>query len=457
VEVDCMPVADGDARLIVYRPVGRLAFVGNRALADIALAASRGDSLDDLSASQSEAVDFLRSIGFLEPDPDAPSPPAGGFTPTTAVLLLTNRCQLRCTYCYASAGELPRAQLSVALGRAAIERVAEFALALGRPRFEVAFHGGGEPTLAWRTLKTCTDYARRQPVRANVTLTSNGVWSREQIAWIAENLDGLSLSVDGDPATQDGQRPFASGGGSSGQVMRSLAELDRRSFQYGIRMTATAPWAELPERVRFLCENTGCRSIQVEPSFKATRGGHGQPTRVDGYAFADAFLEAHDLADRAGRRLYCSGARLGVVSSTFCSAPYSALIVNALGHLVACYEVSGETHPLYRMSVIGHLEGGQVVVHEAARSHLHGLMADRRASCRDCFCYWTCAGDCYTRTFAPGPEGHLRRGVRCEVNRRITRELLLRGIAAGGGVWRGSKRIATPSGSAPATEVGASV
>jgi len=133
VEVDCMPVADGDARLIVYRPVGRLAFVGNRALADIALAASRGDSLDDLSASQSEAVDFLRSIGFLEPDPDAPSPPAGGFTPTTAVLLLTNRCQLRCTYCYASAGELPRAQLSVALGRAAIERVAEFALALGRP------------------------------------------------------------------------------------------------------------------------------------------------------------------------------------------------------------------------------------------------------------------------------------------------------------------------------------
>lgn len=453
-EIEAIPVSEGDARFIVYRPLARLAFIGNRPLAELATALARGEARDVGSNSRREAAGFLRSIGFMEPDPEPPGPATAAFEPTIAVLLLTNECQLRCTYCYASAGELPGRRLSVALGRAAIDFVSERARALGRPHFDVSFHGGGEPTLAWRTLKACTAYARGQSLTANVTLTSNGIWSPEQTSWIADNLDGLSLSIDGAPETQDRQRPFASGRGSSAQVMRSLAELDRRSFRYALRMTATAPWTDLPEQVRFLCENTTCASIQVEPAFNAARGGHGQPTHAEGRAFADAFLESYDLAGRAGRRLYCSGARLGVVSSTFCTAPYSALIVNALGELVTCYEITGESHPLRRLSVIGRVEAGRAVVDEAARARLHGLTAARRESCRDCFCYWSCAGDCYTRTFAPGPEGHLKRGVRCEINRRITRELLLRAISAGGGVWHGSRHLAAGSRSEPVAEVG---
>ena len=67
-------------------------------------------------------------------------------------------------------------------------------------------------------------------------------------------------------------------------------------------------------------------------------------------------------------------------------------------------------------------------------------MAERRAGCRDCYLYWSCAGDCYTRTYQPGPGGHLLRGVRCELNRELAAAMLLNQIARGGGVWRAGRR-----------------
>ena len=436
--MEAIPIDGGPARAyIAYRPLAGLAFVGNRAMLDLASTAARGDIIPDAHA---DALQFLRSIGFLDDDPPSPPPMTGLFRPTTAVLLLTNQCQLRCTYCYASAGELPRRDLSAELGFAAIDYVSAVARRQGQQQFEVAFHGGGEPVVAWNVMQACTAHARRKRLPARVTLTSNGIWTHGQCSWIVDSLDAVSLSLDGGPETQDRQRPFVSGRGSSTHVMRTVAELDRHAFPYGIRLTATAPWDDLPRNVRFLCLETGCRSMQVEPAFNLTRGGHRQPSESESTAFVEAYLEAFDVAARAGRSLHYSGARLGRVTSWFCSAPANALVVNAVGEIVACYEVTDRTHPLAGISTLGRIENGRVRLDHAARNRLHALIAARREACRDCFCYWSCAGDCYARAFQPQPNGHLLRGVRCEANRSITRQLLLRRIAEGGGVWRAGQR-----------------
>jgi uncharacterized protein len=337
-------------------------------------------------------------------------------------------------------------RLTIEIARAAIDHVCKVAISRGKPYFEVSFHGGGEPTLAWKLLQEATAYARQKPLSAKITLTSNGIWSKSQREWILKNIDGLTLSLDGRPEVQDRRRPFASGRGSSDQVMRSVAELDRHAFPYGIRMTAMAPWSELPQDVRFLCENTRCKSLQVEPTFNTSRGGHGDASNEDMLAFGDAFLEAWDIAGQAGRRFYYSGARAGMRRSTFCTAPFQALITDVSGALVTCYEVTGPLHPLYELSRIGQVDENnqQVNVENAARSHLLGLIGARREACQDCFCYYSCAGDCYARAFVEGPNGHLVHGSRCVLNRQLTRRLLLYLIAQNGGVWRGFNQNASP-------------
>lgn len=431
-DIHIVPVtgAEGAGKYIIYRPLAGLAFVGNRAMADLAMALAETPDMP----LNPEIRGFLDAIGFMDPDPVPPLPIDSQFRPTMAVLLLTNQCQLRCTYCYASAGEYIPQELTLELAQAAIDEVCRQVQGIGLPEFEVSFHGGGEPTFAWGLLTQAVEYARQKPLPAKITLTSNGIWSEKQIDWILNNLDSVSLSMDGAPVTQDRNRPLLSHGPSSPYVLRVIEAMDRAEYPYGIRLTAAQPWT-LAEDIRFICEETKCQSMQVEPAFNVKRGGHSEPTEEEVAGFVKAYLDAYEIATQAGRRLHYSGARLGLVSTVFCTAPYGALIANADGEMVACYEIAGDNHPLARLSTIGHIEDGQVVVDHDARNHLHGLIDERRAACRDCFCYWSCAGDCYARVFAAGD--HLQRGGRCEINRRITEKLLLRRIADGEGVWKG--------------------
>jgi uncharacterized protein len=217
--------------------------------------------------------------------------------------------------------------------------------------------------------------------------------------------------------------------------MESINALDEANFPYGIRLTATPPFTSLVDDIDYLCSYTHCYSMQVEPAFNTTRGGHGTGDVDNIKAFVEAYVEAHELAMQASRQLVYTGASLGGVKATFCNAPFGALIVNPRGELVTCYEVTGD-HPLGNLSTIGRVVDSQISINQEARRRLHGLIAERREACRDCFCYWSCAGDCYVRTFTPEPEGHLNFSTRCEMNRQITAELLLDAIAEDNGVWQ---------------------
>jgi uncharacterized protein len=430
-------VIPAEGKFILYRPLLRLAFVGNRAMADLALRLARHESASAVSAP-AEVMTFLDAVGFLKPDPPPLPLLDRSYRPTMAVLLLTNRCNLRCTYCYAAGGEGPPRDLSLELAQAAIDYVCQNAAEQGQPHFELTFHGGGEPVQAWEVLQQATAYARGKDLPCRVSMVSNGVWSARQREWILHNLDSLSLSFDGTQATQDRQRPLVAGQGSFRAVMRTIAALDRAKFPYGIRMTATAPWrGQFSEDVRFICQETGCPVMQVEPAFNTRRGEHQGPTLEESEAFIEAFMEAFEVAGRAGRRLTYSGARPWLLARTFCSAPYSALIVNTAGNLVSCYEVADEGHPLREMSTVGRIVGDRIVVDHQARDSLLTFLEERRETCQDCFCYWHCAGDCYPRSLAAETGNPHAESPRCYMNREITARLLLWYIMAGDGVWRG--------------------
>ena len=438
-----------DGKYILYRPLLKLAFIGNRSMADLVLrVADLHDSEVTVPDAPADVLAFLDQIGFLQPDPAPPPPPNPEFRPVTAVLLMTNRCTLRCTYCYADAGILPPADLSYELAQTVIDQVARNAAEQHLPQFEICFHGGGEPTFAWDVMTQATAYARTQPVPAKITTVSNGVWSARQRDWILHHLDGLTISLDGGPETQNRQRPLASGQGSSRHVMKTIRALDNANFDYGIRMTAVAPWRDrFAADVHFICEETGCKTIQVEPAFNVVRGEHGESSLAESEEFVAAFMEAFEIAAAAGRSLTYSGARPWLLTQTFCTAPYQALIVNAAGQVVACYEIASDNHVMAHISTIGAVRETQIAVDLPARDRMLGLLADKKQTqCADCFCRWHCAGDCYTRSFVVNGTTILPTTTRCHTNRQITAHLLLWNIMASGGVWRGQNLMVIPTG-----------
>jgi uncharacterized protein len=127
-----------------------------------------------------------------------------------------------------------------------------------------------------------------------------------------------------------------------------------------------------------------------------------------------------------------------VLTSRFCQAPERALVVTPNGSLTACYEIYSKDHALSRDFFLGKLsDNGEIHIDTAARQQFFKKLEERRALCEDCFCYWHCAGDCPSKTFSADGDGHLHFGKRCDLNRLITKELLIRYIAEGNGIWQG--------------------
>lgn len=230
--------------------------------------------------------------------------------------------------------------------------------------------------------------------------------------------------------------------------MRTLRALDQAGVRYGIRLTATPPFREkLPGDVRFLCAETFCKRMQVEPTFNLARGGHSSPTEAEAQDFAEAYIAAVEVARQAGCDLVYSGARPWLVAASFCSAPYgAALSVTPEGKVVTCYEIVNTAHPMAEMSTIGQVMDGQIRVDEPARERILAYLDARREGCRECFCYWHCAGDCYTRSASKMETPTERITSRCAMNQAITAQLLLLNIMRGNGVWRGEEEAGAQSG-----------
>jgi len=419
---------------MIYRPLRRLAFLGNEALTGYIR-----HRISDPNTPRSETIEtFLEALQFWQPDMEHPSnrDPDDETLPTTGVLLMTNQCNMRCIYCYANAGMAPHEMLEWPLAKQVIRTVCANARSSGAEYFSLAFHGGGEPTVAWQLLTEATSFAREQDVPCRLSLSSNGVWTTDQRAFVCAHFDNVSLSLDGNAAVQNRQRPLSNGSSSFPMVMESIAALDAAHIDYGIRMTVTADSVRnLSESVDFICRNTSSRAIQIEPTFTCSRGVYADPPEALAENFRTAFLDAWEIGRQASRFVYFSAARPWVLATSFCEAPTTALIVVPGGRLVACFEVSSARHELADEFTIGHVTPDSANIDHDAVHRFNNAQQNRRAKCRDCFCFWHCCGDCAVRSKV-SPVGA---SARCTLTRNITRDLLALYIAEGNGVWTGNQ------------------
>lgn len=431
---------EGEGQYLVYAPLRRAAFLANARLVNLIhdLREGRYSEADDPDGS---VLEFLRRLELVDAGEErAPDDLAeGALAPTEVTLFLTTACNLRCSYCYARAGDTPAVFMTLEVAKRAIDVVVANAVATGASHVQVGYHGGGEPTRSWAVMTESWEYAHERAREHGLELVSqtvtNGVLSDEKIDWILEHLDGLSLSFDGLPEAQDANRPLARGGGSSAEVERMLRRLDAADFPYGVRFTVTHDRiAELPDAVRYTASNFRPLRIQVEPAYALGRWEEA-PSAETG-EFIERFREARAVADELGCELFYSGARVDVLTSHFCGASQDGFSITPSGSVSGCFEVFRDEEVHAPTFVYGKLdERGGV---EVDRARLDGLRARTGPSldwCKGCFARWHCAGDCYHKALSVEGEGEFRGTDRCHINRELTRDQLLERIVDSGGLF----------------------
>jgi len=438
-EVFSIPL--GDSTYLIYAPLRRAAFVGNVAVVEFISQLQQGSFQPSLDPDGHLAT-VLRRLEIVDAGPEV-RPVTNCYgqpEPVSVTLLLTTACNLRCTYCYASAGSAAPKFMTLDTARRGIDFVIGNALKRQAPESGIDYHGGGEPTLNWRVLVGSLEYARQKAAERGLALRSslatNGVLSDAQIDWIVANLNGVTLSCDGLPEVHDKCRLALSGQGSSAQVIRTLRRFDEAKFRYGIRLTVTAENIRtLPDSIEFLCANFHGESIQIEPVYLLGRGSSEPSAETD--EFIAAFRLAEQRAAAHGCGIQFSAARVDTLTNHFCAVSQDNFCLSADGNVTACYEAFSEDSPWAGKFFYGRPDpGGSGYVFDLeVLDQLRSQAVNERRHCAGCFAKWHCGGDCYYKWIVGSGGGEFCGSARCHVTRELTKDQILSKIEAAGGLF----------------------
>lgn len=449
-EIFVIPIHDG---FIVYAPLRRAAFVANARVVNFIAALQEG-RFERASDPDGSVLELLRRLEIVDGGPEVP--PVTSFEgvpePAAVTLFLTTTCNLRCTYCYASAGDTTAKSMPLEVATHGIDFVARNAVARKLPSFAINYHGGGEPSANWHVMTQSLEHARARAAELGLaapiaSAASNGVLRDDQIDWMIENLNGgISLSFDGLPEMHDRHRLTVLGQGSSARVMHTLQRLDAAGYAYGIRMTVTADQIErLADSVEFVCARFGPKRIHVEPAYQLGRWTGAPSAETD--AFITAYREAQRRAARYGREVFFSAARVGTLTNHFCGVTQDTFALSPDGNVSACYEVFSEDNPRSADFFYGRrdAEGGGYRFRLPVLDNLRRQAVQHRQFCSGCFAKWSCAGDCYHKAVSVTGTLEFEGTDRCHITRELTKDQILARIARSGGIfWHEA-----PAGSVP--------
>lgn len=437
-ELFTIPLDNG--QYLIYAPLRKTAFVGNAAVVN-SLADLKEGKLSQAQNLDESLVEFLRRLEILDAG-DELKPITSFFgepEPTTVTLFLTTACNLRCTYCYASAGDTPTKFMSIDIAKRGIDFVAGNAVKKEIPHFEISYHGGGEPTVNWRVMEDSLHYARQKAkdlgLEVHASSATNGMLNDKQIDWIIANLDGVSLSFDGLPSVHDRHRLTILGQGSSQQVTHTIKRFDVAGFLYGIRVTVTADQIpHLPDSIEFICSQFHPKRIQVEPSYQLGRWQNA--VSAETAQFIEKFRESQERARKWDKGIFYSAARVGLLTNHFCGITQDSFALSPDGNVSACYEVFSEDNPWAPVFFYGKPEKEKGYRFELEKlNHLREQSIQHREYCKGCFAKWHCAGDCYHKNLSVNRSLEFSGSERCHITRELTKDQILANIGAAGGLF----------------------
>ncbi len=412
-----------DDRYLIYAPLYRAAFIA------------------DAEMSHDNIMEYLRQQIDSEPEKPPITKLIGSPLPTAITLLLTTACNLRCSYCYASAGDTKLELMSLDTAKRGIDFIAANAVKKNFIRentvtqLHVAYHGGGEPSNNWAVLRDSFAYAQQKALSLGLGITgrliSNGVLSDSKIDWMIANMAQVTISFDGLPSIQDEQRATATGRGSSKSVMHTLRRFDAAAFPYVIRITTTEKYLDqLPDAVAFIENNFKPLRIQIEPAYPIGRGF--AQVSVNTKRFISAYRKARAAANV---KLHYSPLNLNKRSNHFCGITQDAFSLSPAGNVSACYSSFSEKDKLANVFFYGKAdtESRNYVFDMPKLNKLRNWAVEHQDFCSGCFAKWHCAGDCHYNALSMNGDDKFSGSERCYITRELTKDELLHRIAASGG------------------------
>jgi uncharacterized protein len=316
------------------------------------------------------------------------------FEPVCLTLYLSNRCNLKCSYCYT--GKVSKNSYSI--DEKAVIGAAEFVLNVCRKKnhpFLFVLNGGGEPSVQWEQVVRLEDITRKTAEKFNVewhgTIITNGVMQEEHVIWLCKHFNHIAMSCDGPPFIQDRQRPLKNGELSSPYVERTAEIINRLGVSMSVRATITPDTVEYQSHiVEYLYEKLSAINMRFEPVYEVWNRNKSPFKNKDASQFAEHFISAQKKAEKLGCNLTCSGVRLNELHRSYCS-----MFRNVL-HLVPPDGISGCffcTDSSVRPELLtGNFYKGEIKINQELIDFYRHKPLPKK--CSSCINIYHCSGEC---------------------------------------------------------------
>lgn len=342
-------------------------------------------------------------------------------------LNVAHDCNLRCKYCFASKGDYQgkRQLMSKKIGKDAVDFLI---LNSGHiKQLEIDFFGG-EPLMAYDTVKEVVNYARSREKdsgkKFHFTMTTNGVLLKDDvIKYLHENMDNIVLSIDGRKEVNDKIRVRVDGSGSYDLIInniRKMVELrERDNKEYYVRGTFTKNNLDFAKDVLHLADQ-GFSQISIEPAV----GQEGDFLLDDGvldliYEQYDKIAQEYLKRKQSGQKPFrfyhfnvniyhgpCIYKRLAA-----CGAGRDYLAVTPSGEIYPCHQFVG--HDEFLMGNVQDKKIDESIVRQFKNTHVFS-----KKECSNCWARFFCSGGCNANNFQMNGDLNIPYGLTCKLQKK---------------------------------------
>lgn len=366
------------------------------------------------SEAVEEAIDAiieasLSPVVRAEPEP-LERPNVASSQPAGILIMVTQTCNLACSYCYAGGGTYGGKTKLMAEEDALKAIDVMLQRAPQRREFTVTFFGG-EPLLNFplvrRIVSYCKDLSAGRGMRFHFSMTTNcTIVSDEIVEFLKTNQFTLMVSFDG--LGQEAHRPFADGSSSAHLVRENLRRLAARGVPFQIRATITRDLAK-KETVNELVQigkSLGNRRVMISTA-SATRNSIF-PANEELTLGKEEASRLREIC-RSVTEQNIEAARQGSTEKTVFDP--TLYLVRALadgkaaglgrcgaGLAMAAASTDGNIYPCHRFVgmkdyIIGTIDAG--VDPEAVQSFFREADEVNKEKCDVCFARQICGGFCF--------------------------------------------------------------
>ena len=323
-------------------------------------------------------------------------------------LNIAHDCNLRCKYCFADEGEYKgkRELMSSEIGKKAIDFVIE--KSGPRKNIEVDLFGG-EPLMAFETIKDIVEYAKDQEKIHNkivrFTMTTNGTLLNDKIMeYLDENMGNIVLSIDGRREVNDNVRVRVDGSGSYDAILpkiKKMVEMRDKTKQYYARGTFTRENLDFFEDVMHMANND-FDEISIEPvvlpeEHPLSLREKDLPKIFEQY---DKLVEEMIKRHKEGKEfkfyhfnIDLQGGPCVYKRISGCGAGHEYVAIAPSGDVYPCHQFVGDEH--FKMgNIMNDFEIKEDIAKDFKRAHIYN-----KPECKECWARFYCSGGCQANNY----------------------------------------------------------